>query len=54
MISNKKSVSRSSGKADMAAEAVLAQVTGAIDGQLLQVGGDATTGRGLVVAKVEG
>ena len=41
-----------SGKAEMAAEAVLAQVTGAIDGQLLQVGGDATTGRGLVAARV--
>jgi CRISPR-associated protein Cmr4 len=25
-----------------------------IDGKLLQIGGDATTGRGLVVAKVEG
>ena len=25
-----------------------------LDGELLQVGGDATTGRGLVVAKVEG
>ncbi len=41
-----------SGKAEMAAEAVLAQVKGAIDGQLLQVGGDATTGRGLVAARV--
>lgn len=34
------------------AQAVLAQVTSAIDGQLLQVGGDATTGRGLVAARV--
>ena len=34
------------------AQAVLTQVTGAIDGQLLQVGGDATTGRGLVAARV--
>lgn len=41
-----------SGKGDCAAEAVLAQVSGAIDGQLLQVGGDATTGRGLVSARV--
>ena len=41
-----------SGKAEMAAEAVLSQVSGAIDGQLLQVGGDATTGRGLVAARV--
>ncbi|TMW74625.1 type III-B CRISPR module RAMP protein Cmr4, partial [Thauera sp. UPWRP] len=36
-----------SGKGELAAEAVLAQVKGAIDGKLLQVGGDATTGRGL-------
>lgn len=37
-----------SGKGDLAAEAVLGHVKNAIDGQLLQVGGDATTGRGLV------
>lgn len=42
-----------SGREDgLEAEAVLAQVSGAIDGQLLQVGGDATTGRGLVSARV--
>ena len=41
-----------SGKGELAAEAVLAQVKGAIDGKLLQVGGDATTGRGLVIARV--
>lgn len=41
-----------SGKGELAAEAVLAQVKGAIDGQLLQVGGDATTGRGLVNVRV--
>ena len=41
-----------SGKGELAAEAVLAQVKGAIDGKLLQVGGDATTGRGLVAARV--
>lgn len=41
-----------SGKGELAAEAVLAQVKGAIDGKLLQVGGDATTGRGLVSARV--
>lgn len=29
-----------------------AQVVGAINGKLLQVGGDATTGRGLVAARV--
>ncbi len=34
------------------AQAVLAQVAGAINGELLQVGGDATTGRGLVAARV--
>ena len=31
---------------------MLAQVSGAIDGKLLQVGSDATTGRGLVSARV--
>lgn len=42
-----------SGKADgLDAPAVLAQITGAINGELLQVGGDATTGRGLVAARV--
>lgn len=41
-----------SGKGELQAEAVLTHVTGAINGQLLQVGGDATTGRGLVAARV--
>lgn len=41
-----------SGKGDLQAGAVLTHVAGAIDGQLLQVGGDATTGRGLVAARV--
>lgn len=41
-----------SGKAETPAETVLEHVTKAIDGQLLQVGGDATTGRGLVAARV--
>jgi len=42
------------GKKDDAlpAEAVLAQIKTVIDGRLLQIGGDATTGRGLVVAKI--
>lgn len=42
------------GKKDDAlpAEAVLAQIKTLIDGRLLQIGGDATTGRGLVVAKI--
>ncbi len=34
------------------AEAVLAQITTLINGKLLQIGGNATTGRGLVVANV--
>lgn len=41
-----------SGKAETEAEVVLAQVVNAINGKLLQVGGDATTGRGLVAARV--
>lgn len=38
-----------SGKSEVAAEAVLAHVLGGLDGQLMQVGGDATTGRGQIV-----
>ncbi len=34
------------------AVAVMARIKSVIDGKLLQIGGDATTGRGLVVAKV--
>jgi len=34
------------------AEIVLSQIKAVIDGKLLQIGGDVTTGRGLVVAKV--
>lgn len=34
------------------AEGVLLKIKNVIDGKLLQIGGDATTGRGLVVAKV--
>ena len=41
-----------SGKGELQAEVVLKHVTGAINDQLLQVGGDATTGRGLVAARV--
>lgn len=41
-----------SGQGELEAEAVLGHVAGAIDGKLLQVGGDATTGRGLVAARV--
>lgn len=36
------------------AEAVFTKLKPLLDGRLLQIGGDATTGRGLVVAKVEG
>lgn len=36
------------------AAAVMLQVKNAVDGRLLQIGGDATTGRGLVAAKVLG
>jgi CRISPR-associated protein Cmr4 len=39
---------------ELPAETVMSQVKGALDGKLLQIGGDATTGRGLVVARVEG
>lgn len=44
------------GKTDgaMNAEAVMLMIQNALNGQLLQIGGDATTGRGLVVAKVVG
>ena len=36
------------------AAAVMLQIKNAVDGRLLQIGGDATTGRGLVAAKVLG
>lgn len=42
------------GKADLPAVDVMTQVRTVIDGNPLQIGGDATTGRGLVVAKVVG
>lgn len=41
------------GKGDVSpAEMVMAQVKAVIDGKLLQIGGDATTGRGHVIAKI--
>ena len=42
------------GKQDnhLPAEAVMSQIKTVIDGKLLQIGGNVTTGRGLVVAKV--
>lgn len=36
------------------AEGVMAKIKNVIDGQLLQIGGDATTGRGLVITRVQG
>lgn len=41
-----------SGKDDLFADQVLLQIQTLINGRLLQIGGDATTGRGLVVAHV--
>lgn len=38
--------------AETPAEAVMAQMKTVLDGRLLQIGGDATTGRGLVVTRV--
>jgi CRISPR-associated protein Cmr4 len=34
------------------AAGVMAKIKNVVDGKLLQLGGDATTGRGLVLAKV--
>lgn len=44
------------GKADnhLPAQVVFEQIKGLLNGRLLQIGGNATTGRGLVIAKVEG
>ncbi|MFN3611716.1 type III-B CRISPR module RAMP protein Cmr4 [Tepidimonas sp.] len=39
-------------EAETAAAAVMAQMKAVLDGQLLQIGGDATTGRGLVVTRI--
>ena len=40
------------GNAESPAEVVMAQIKAVIDGKLLQIGGDCTTGRGLVVAAI--
>ncbi len=48
------SQSRSNKEEKLPAEIVMAHIKTVIDGKLLQIGGDVTTGRGLVVAKVEG
>lgn len=42
-----------SGKDDFEAEEVMFKIKAVIDGKLLQIGGDATTGRGLLIARVE-
>lgn len=42
------------GKDDNPAEVVMTQIKTVINGKLMQLGGDVTTGRGLVVTKVEG
>ena len=39
---------------NFSADEVFGKIKPLIDGRLLQIGGDATTGRGLVIAKVEG
>lgn len=39
---------------ESSAEEVFTKIKPLLDGRLLQIGGDATTGRGLVIAKVEG
>ena len=47
------SKTRTGQNGELSAETVLSHVRGALDGKLLQIGGDATTGRGLVVARIE-
>lgn len=46
------SQTRTGEKDDVDAAGVMAKVRNVLDGTLLQIGGDATTGRGLVLAKV--
>lgn len=41
-----------SGQHDTPAETVLSQVSAGLDGQLLQIGGDASTGRGQVLVTI--
>lgn len=43
---------RRNGKSELDATKVLAKVKTALDGKLIQIGGDATTGRGLVAARL--
>ncbi len=48
------SVTRSPDEERLGAEEVMCKLRNAIDGRLLQIGGDATTGRGLVTVQVIG
>ncbi len=48
------SQTRGGKQSTMSATEVMAKMRTLLDGQLLQVGGDATTGRGLVMAKIVG
>ena len=45
---------RTGKRSDIRAEEALLKISNVINGKLLQIGGDATTGRGLVVTKVVG
>ena len=48
------SSTRAGGEDKMEAEQVLCKIKNAVDGKLIQFGGDATTGRGLVLTRVMG
>ncbi len=43
-----------SGKEDLSADDAMLKLKNVLDNRLLQIGGDATTGRGLVMARVQG
>ena len=43
-----------SGKEDLEADEAMCKIRNVLDNRLLQLGGDATTGRGLVIARVQG
>jgi len=48
------SQTRSSKEENMDATESLLKIRNVIDGRMMQIGGDATTGRGLVVVRVQG
>ena len=48
------SQTRTGKEGELKAEEVFTKIAPVLHGKLLQIGGDATTGRGLVIAKVEG